>query len=67
MKEYTIKFNDWHPEGTASPRVIKFTNDGQFTRNSVTSHEVPQNEEMFEDTIKAYLNNENCELIAGND
>ena len=62
MKEYTIKFKDWLSE-TNSPRVIKFTNDGQFTRNSVTSHVVPQNEEMFEDTIKAYLDNENCELI----
>ena len=62
MKEYTIKFKDWLSE-TKSPRVIKFTNDGQFTRNSTTSHVVPQNEEMFEDTIKAYLDNENCELI----
>lgn len=62
MKEYTIKFKDWLSE-TKSPRVIKFINDGQFTRNSVTSHVVPQNEEMFEDTIKAYLDNENCELI----
>lgn len=63
MKEYIIKFNDWHSEGTTTPRVIKFTNDGQFTRNSMTSTVIPQNDDMFEETIKAYLNNENCELI----
>jgi hypothetical protein len=63
MKEYTIKFHDWHSEGTTTTRVIKFTNDGQFTRNSMTSTAIPQNDDMFEEAIKAYLNNENCELI----
>ena len=63
MKEYTIKFNDWHSDGTTTPLVIKFTNDGQFTRNSVTSTVIPQNDDMFEEAIQAYLNNENCELI----
>lgn len=62
MKEYTIKFNNWL-DGDNNQRVIKFTNDGQFTRNSVTSTVIPQNDDMFEETIKAYLNNENCELI----
>jgi hypothetical protein len=62
MKEYTIKFNNWL-DGDNNPRVIKFTNDGQFTRNSVTSTVIPQNDDMFKETIKAYLNNENCELI----
>ena len=62
MKEYTIKFNDWLDDYN-NPRVIKFTNDGQFTRNSVTSTVIPQNEEMFEEAIQTYLNNENCELI----
>ena len=62
MKEYTIRFNEWLNEDN-SPRVITFTNDGQFTRNNLTGRIVPQNEEMFEETIKAYLNNENCELI----
>lgn len=62
MKKYTIKFNGWLGE-TNSPRVITFTNDGQFTTNSMTSKVIPQNEEMFEDAIQAYLNNENCELI----
>jgi hypothetical protein len=63
MKEYTIKFNDWHPDGTASPLVVTFTNDGQFTRNSMTSAVIPQNEEMFEETIKTYLKDKNNELI----
>ena len=63
MKEYTIKFNEWNSGDTTAPRVIKFTNDGQFTRNSMTSTVIPQNEEMFEAAIKAYLDNENCELI----
>lgn len=63
MKEYTIKFNDWHSEDTTAPLVVKFTNDGQFTRNSMTSTVIPQNEEMFEECIKNYLDNENCELI----
>lgn len=62
MKEYTIKFNNWL-DGDNNPRVIKFTNDGQFTRNSMTSTVIPQNDDMFEETIKAYLDNENCELI----
>lgn len=62
MKEYTIKFNEWLNEDH-SPRVIRFTNDGQFTKNSLTDNIVPQNEDMFEETVKAYLNNENCELI----
>lgn len=62
MKEYTIKFKNWLTE-TRSPRVIKFTNDGQFTRNSVTSTVIPQNDDMFEASIKAYLDNEDCELI----
>lgn len=62
MKHYTIKFNEWLNEDN-SPRIITFTNDGKFTRNSATSHVVPQNEEIFEGTIKTYLNNENCELI----
>ena len=62
MKEYTIKFKDWLNDDNY-PRVIKFTNDGQFTRNSMTSTVIPQNEEMFEASIKAYLDNENCELI----
>jgi hypothetical protein len=63
MKEYTIKFNDWHSEGTTTPRVITFTNDGQFTRNSVTSQVIPQNEEMFLKTINTYLDDKNNELI----
>jgi hypothetical protein len=63
MKEYTIKFNDWHSDGTTTPLVIKFTNDGQFTRNNITSTVIPQNDDMFEEAIQAYLNNENCELI----
>jgi hypothetical protein len=62
MKEYTIRFNEWLNEDN-SPRVIRFTNDGQFTRNNLTDRIVPQNEEMFEETIKAYLKNENCDLI----
>lgn len=62
MKEYTIKFKNWLAE-TRSPRVIKFTNDGQFTRNSMTSTVIPQNDDMFEASIKAYLDNEDCELI----
>lgn len=62
MKHYTIKFNDWL-NGDNSPRIIEFTNDGQFTKNSLTGKTVPQNEDMFEETIKSYLNNENNELI----
>ena len=60
MKVYTIKFNDWHPDGTL---VITFANDGQFTRNSVTSAVIPQNDDMFEETIKTYLKDKNNELI----
>lgn len=62
MKHYTIKFNEWLNEDN-SPRIITFTNDGQFTKNSLTGNIVPQNEDMFEETVKTYLNNENCELI----
>lgn len=61
MKEYTIKFNDWHPDGIL---VITFANDGQFTRNSVTSAVIPQNDDMFEETIKTYLKDKNNELIS---
>lgn len=62
MKEYTIKFNEWLNDDN-SPRIIKFANNGQFTTNNLTDNIVPQNEDMFEETVKSYLNNENCELI----
>jgi len=61
MKEYTIKFNNWYPDGIL---VITFTNDGQFTRNNMTSAVIPQNDEMFEETIKTYLKDKNNELIS---
>lgn len=64
MKEYTIKFNNWHSDGTTSTLVITFANDGQFTRNSMTSAVIPQNDDMFEETIKTYLKDKNNELIS---
>jgi hypothetical protein len=62
MRKFTIKFNNWLDDYN-SPRVITFTNDGQFTRNSVTSQVIPQNEEMFLKTINTYLDDKNNELI----
>lgn len=58
MKTITIKFKGWNGVDT-----VTFTNDGQFTRNSLTDTVVPQNQEQFEHCINNYLSNENAQIV----
>lgn len=56
MKHRTLKFPAWKdPDGIAHERIITFHNDGQFTTNTETDHKVPQNEEVFNGCIDAYI------------
>jgi hypothetical protein len=65
MIHRTLKFPAWiNPNGTVHERIITFYNDGQFTTNSETDHKVPQNEEVFNGCIDAYIQcGEAIELI----
>lgn len=63
MKSYKLKFDWREPDGTVTQRTITFTNDGRFTRNSVTDHVIPQNEEQFELGMQTYIKNENATVI----
>jgi len=56
MIHRTLKFPAWvNPNGTVQERIITFYNDDQFTTNSETDHKVPQNEEVFNGCIDAYI------------
>lgn len=65
--KYTLLFPAWRYPGCApQQRVITFTNDGQYTTNSVTSLVIPMNEETFTDCIKAYVASGEASLISEN-
>ena len=65
-KTVTLKFNNWTDENGTREKVITFTNDGWFTKNSVTSNTIPQNEEMFEAAMQAYIDNDGAIKINQN-
>lgn len=65
--KYTLLFPNWKDPGCApQQKVITFTNDGQYTTNSVTSLVIPMNEETFTDCIKTYVASGEASLIPEN-
>lgn len=59
----TIKFPSWTDNNGTYEKVVTFTNDGFFTTNSTTSLRIPQTTDMFEASIKAYVDNDGAVII----
>jgi hypothetical protein len=59
----TIKFPCWTDSNGTYEKVVTFTNDGFFTTNSTTSLRIPQTTDMFEASIKAYVDNDEALII----